>query len=99
MARKRKPLPLLADVLITDVAAEGNALGRVDDMVVFVPFAAPGDVVDIQVEKKKKRKRKATPLAVWMPCASVAMCVWMLPAPTSGCAAVAAGSICPTTIS
>ena len=54
MARKRKPLPLLADVLITDVAAEGNALGRVDDMVVFVPFAAPGDVVDIQVEKKKK---------------------------------------------
>ncbi|MDE6120802.1 MAG: TRAM domain-containing protein, partial [Muribaculaceae bacterium] len=54
MARKRKPLPLLEDVLITDVAAEGNALGRVDDMVVFVPFAAPGDRVDVQVEKKKK---------------------------------------------
>lgn len=44
----------MEDVTIIDVAAEGNALARVDDMVVFVPFGAPGDVVDIQVEKKKK---------------------------------------------
>ena len=29
MARKKKQLPLLEDVLITDVAAEGKALGRV----------------------------------------------------------------------
>ncbi len=45
---------MLEDLLITDVAAEGNALGRTkDDMVVFVPFAAPGDVVDVQIEKKR----------------------------------------------
>lgn len=55
MSRKRKPQPLLNNVVISDVAAEGNALGRVDDMVVFVPFCAPGDVVDIQIEKKKKK--------------------------------------------
>ncbi len=55
MSRKRKPLPLLEDIEISDVAAEGNALARVDDMVVFVPFGAPGDRVDIQIEKKKKR--------------------------------------------
>lgn len=54
MARKRKELPLLEDVEIIDVAAEGNALARVDDMVVFVPFGAPGDRVDIKIEKKKK---------------------------------------------
>lgn len=54
MARKRKPLPLLESVTITDVAAEGNALARVDDMVVFVPFGAPGDIVDIKLDKKKK---------------------------------------------
>lgn len=54
MSRKKKELPVLEDVRILDVAAEGNALGRVDDMVVFVPFGAPGDVVDIKVEKKKK---------------------------------------------
>ncbi len=40
-------------VKISDVAAEGKALARIDDMVVFVPFAAPGDIVDIQVNKKK----------------------------------------------
>jgi 23S rRNA (uracil1939-C5)-methyltransferase len=54
MARKRKPLPILEAVEITDVAAEGNALARVDEMVVFVPFAAPGDIVDIKLDKKKK---------------------------------------------
>lgn len=53
MARK-KPLPILEDILITDVAAEGKALARYNDMVVFVPFAVPGDVVDIQLCKKKK---------------------------------------------
>lgn len=40
-------------VTITDVAAEGKALARVNDMVVFVPFVAPGDIVDIQLNKKK----------------------------------------------
>ncbi len=54
MSRKRKPLPLVEGLEILDVAAEGNALGRHDNMVVFVPFAAPGDVVDVQLEKKKK---------------------------------------------
>lgn len=54
MARKRKPLPILESVTISDVAAEGNALARVDDMVVFIPFGAPGDVADIKLDKKKK---------------------------------------------
>ncbi len=36
------------------MAAEGNAIGRVDDMVVFVPYGAPGDVADIQITKKRK---------------------------------------------
>ncbi len=53
MSRKRKPLPLLQGVTIEAVAAEGKALVRVEDLVVFVPFAIPGDVVDIQITKKK----------------------------------------------
>ena len=53
MTRKKKPLPILENVTITDVAAEGKSLARVDDMVVFVPFAVPGDVVDLQVKRKK----------------------------------------------
>lgn len=53
MARKKKQLPLLEKVTITDVAAEGKAVARVDEKVVFVPFVAPGDVVDIQITRKK----------------------------------------------
>ena len=53
MARKRIDL-LLEGVTIERVAAEGKALAHVDGMVVFVDFAVPGDVVDIQVFKKKK---------------------------------------------
>lgn len=54
MARKRKELPVIEGMEITDVAAEGKALGRVDEMVVFVPFAAPGDVIDVKIDKKRK---------------------------------------------
>ena len=53
MSRKRKELPLLEGVEITGVAAEGNAIARVDDYVVFVPYGAPGDVVDIKLDRKK----------------------------------------------
>ena len=50
---KKKNLPILEHIAITGVAAEGKALARVDDMVVFVPYCVPGDVVDLQVTKKK----------------------------------------------
>ena len=53
MARKKKALPLLEGVTIEAVAAEGKALVRVNDLVVFVPFVIPGDVVDLQLTKKK----------------------------------------------
>ena len=53
MSKKRIDL-LLENVTIESVAAEGKALTHVDGMVVFVDFAVPGDIVDIQVYKKKK---------------------------------------------
>ena len=53
MSKKKIDL-LLENVTIEAVAAEGKALARVNGMVVFVDFAVPGDVVDIQVFKKKK---------------------------------------------
>lgn len=50
---KKKNLPLYENVEITGIAAEGKALTRINDMVVFVPYCVPGDVVDLQVTKKK----------------------------------------------
>ena len=53
MTRKHKPLPLLQDVVIEAVAAEGKSLFHVDERVVFVPFCVPGDVADVQITRKK----------------------------------------------
>ena len=53
MARK-KPFPKFEKVEIIDAGSEGKAVARVDNMVIFVPFVVPGDVVDIQVVRKKK---------------------------------------------
>lgn len=53
MSRKKKPLPLLENIEITDVAAEGKALAKVDGLAVFVPYVVPGDVCDLQVRRKK----------------------------------------------
>ena len=59
MARNKKPLPLLEKITITDVAAEGKALAKVNDLVVFVPYVVPGDVVDLQVKRKKNKYAEA----------------------------------------
>ena len=53
MTRKKKALPILENITITDFAAEGKCVARVNDMVVFVPWSVPGDVVDLQVRRKK----------------------------------------------
>ena len=53
MSRKKKELPILEGVEITDVAAEGKSLARVGDMVLFVPFAVPGDIINVRVTRKK----------------------------------------------
>ena len=53
MSRKKKPLPILENITITGIAAEGKAIAKVDQLVIFVPYAVPGDVVDLQLTKKK----------------------------------------------
>lgn len=92
MARKRKPLPVLEGVTITDVAAEGKALARVNDMVVFVPYVAPGDIVDIQLT----RKSTAMPKGKLLRFTNMRRNVLYLSANISVSAADANGSICPT---
>jgi 23S rRNA (uracil1939-C5)-methyltransferase len=53
--RRKNELPLIENIRITDIGAEGNALARIDNQVVFVPMLIPGDVVDIKVTKKRKK--------------------------------------------
>ncbi len=63
MVRQKKELPLLQNIKITAIAAEGKALARVDDKVVFVPYVVPGDVVDLQVKRKKNSYMEAVAVA------------------------------------
>lgn len=60
MSRKDKKKPLLEGIEITAYAAEGKSLARVNDKVVFVPFAAVGDVVDIQVRRSRSSYAEGT---------------------------------------
>lgn len=62
MARKKKPLPELKSVRIESVAAEGKSVARVriretdeSPIVTFIPFGAPGDVADVQIDRKKNK--------------------------------------------
>lgn len=64
MARKIKVLPILENVQITDIAAEGKAIARVNDVVVFIPFVVPGDVADLQVTRKKSHFMEARPITI-----------------------------------
>lgn len=64
---KKKNLPILENIEITGVAAEGKALARVNDIVVFVPYCVPGDIVDLQVTKKKHNFMEARVLRLVQP--------------------------------
>lgn len=66
MSRKKKSLPSLSEVTLTGITSEGKALARVlltenaeSPIVVFAPFGAPGDVVNLQVKKKKRNYAEA----------------------------------------
>ena len=55
LSRRKKQLPLLENVEIIDAGAEGKAIAKIDGFVVFTTHVIPGDIVDIQVTKKKEK--------------------------------------------
>ena len=62
VSRRRKPI--LKNIVIEDIGAEGNALARNNDMVIFVPMAIPGDIMDIQITRKHKKYMEGRPIAI-----------------------------------
>lgn len=60
MTRKKKPLPILKGIKITGIAAEGKSIAKIKwhpedekNIVLFIPYGAPGDVADIRITRKK----------------------------------------------
>ena len=64
---KKKNLPVFENIEITGVAAEGKALVRINDIVTFVPNCVPGDIVDLQITKKKHSFMEAKVLRLVQP--------------------------------
>ena len=56
----KKQLPILEAVNIIDASSDGQAVGKVDDFVVFIKGAIPGDIVDVQITRKKNKFREGT---------------------------------------
>lgn len=52
---KKEKYPIIEGLEIIDIAAEGKALGKYNDMVVFVPMCVVGDVVNVQICNKRRR--------------------------------------------
>ena len=85
MARKKANYPLIEGLEITTLAAEGKAMGRWQDVVVFVPMTVPGDVVDVQIRSKRRRYMEGFVVRYVKRSPSI-----------SASAAVASGRTCPT---
>ncbi len=52
--KNRRKHELVEQIEIIDAGAEGVSVAKPDNKVVFIPYGAPGDVVDIVYYKKKK---------------------------------------------
>ena len=88
MARKKANYPLIEGLEITTLAAEGKAMGRWQDVVVFVPMTVPGDVVNVQIRSKRRRYMEGY-VVEYVKRSSPS-------ASTSAYAAAASGRTCPT---
>lgn len=62
MGRKRRLLPIIKNVEVLNIAAEGKSIAKIDDKVVFITQVIPGDIVDIQLTKKRTSFMEAVPV-------------------------------------
>jgi 23S rRNA (uracil1939-C5)-methyltransferase len=60
----KKPLPILENVTVLDASSDGQSVGRIDDMVVFIKDSVPGDIVDVQITRKKNKFREGKAITI-----------------------------------
>jgi 23S rRNA (uracil1939-C5)-methyltransferase len=63
-ATNKKPLPVLENIEVTDASSDGHSIARTEEYVIFIKGAVPGDVVDLQITRKKSKYREANVLSV-----------------------------------
>ncbi len=53
MRFKKKKYPALEQIEVSGIASEGKAIAKHEGKVIFIPYAAPGDIVNVQITKQK----------------------------------------------
>ena len=64
MRHTKKVLPILENITVIDASSDGQAVGRMDEVVIFIKDAVPGDVVDVQVTRKKNKFREGKAIKI-----------------------------------
>ncbi len=65
----KKKNKIVEDLEITDIAAEGVAVGRKDNFVIFVKGVVPGDIVNVVITRTRKAYSEAKLLEIVKPSA------------------------------
>jgi 23S rRNA (uracil1939-C5)-methyltransferase len=51
---RKKNLPIIENLEIIDITSEGQSIAKVENMIVFIPGMIPGDIVDVQIKRKRR---------------------------------------------
>lgn len=62
--KTKKTLPILENITVLDASSDGQSVAKTDEYVIFIKGAVPGDIVDVQVTRKKSKYREAKTIAV-----------------------------------
>jgi 23S rRNA (uracil1939-C5)-methyltransferase len=62
--RTKKVLPVLENITVLDASSDGQSVAKTDEYVIFIKGAVPGDVVDVQITRKKSKYREAKTIAI-----------------------------------
>ncbi|MEO6904370.1 MAG: 23S rRNA (uracil(1939)-C(5))-methyltransferase RlmD [Bacteroidia bacterium] len=55
MIKTKKSLPIIENVVVIDATSDGQAVGKTDQGIVFIKYAVPGDIVDVEITRKKNK--------------------------------------------
>jgi 23S rRNA (uracil1939-C5)-methyltransferase len=62
--KTKKTLPILENITVLDASSDGQSVAKTEEYVIFIKGAVPGDIVDVQVTRKKSKYREAKTIAV-----------------------------------
>ncbi len=60
----KKTLPILENVTVMDASSDGQSVARTEEYVIFIKGAVPGDIVDVQITRKKSKYREGKAIAI-----------------------------------